>query len=142
MIRSIVAVAVALAAAAASACSRGASDVTAVPPNGYCTAVASPGISVTLVDSVTGRTASFTGLYAVAAEGAFRDSTMYAIPDSTGTVQLRLAYNRAGIYDVTVHADRYQPWTRSGVRVNPAGFCSTVINVPLTARLVPAVATR
>jgi hypothetical protein len=131
------------ATAAAVACSRAASDVTTVPPNGACAVVASPGITVTLVDSVTGRTASLTGLYGVAVEGTFRDSTTYATIDSAGRpVQLRLVYNRAGTYDVIVHADRYQSWTRSSVRVNPAGFCSTVINVPLTARLVPAVAVR
>jgi hypothetical protein len=140
MTRSIAAVAICV---LAIACSRAASDVTDVPQVGYCLAVASPGISVALVDSVTGRPASFTGLYAVAVEGTFRDSTTYAIVDSAAaSVQLRLVYNRAGVYDVTVHADRYQSWTRPGVRVNPAGFCSTVINVPLIARLVPAVAVR
>ncbi|HVT40764.1 MAG TPA: hypothetical protein VHE78_17120 [Gemmatimonadaceae bacterium] len=83
------------------------------------------------------------GRLAVAAEGTFRDSTALAIPDPAATtVQLRLVYNRAGVYDVIVHADRYQPWTRPAVRVNPAGFCSTVINVPLIARLVPVVALR
>jgi hypothetical protein len=130
-------------AAAVAACSRAGSDVTSIPPVGYCAVVASPGITITLVDSVTGRPALFTGLYAVAAEGAFRDSTTFATIDSAGaTVQFRLVYNRAGTYDVTVHADRYQSWTRSGVRVSPAGFCSTVINVPITAKLVPSVAVR
>jgi len=121
-----------------AACSHGSQVVNGPPPVGFCAAVASPGISITVVDSLTGRTGSFAGLFAIAVEGTYRDSTTFAIPDSTGTPQLRLAYNRAGTFSVTVHADQYRPWTRAGIRVLPAGFCSLVINVPLTARLVSA----
>jgi hypothetical protein len=135
MTRGVFAGAVAIAVVA---CSHGPGAVNGPPPVAFCAAVASPGISVTVVDSLTGHTAAFTGLYAVAVDGTYRDSTTFAIPDSTGTPQLRLAYNRAGTYAVIVHADRYLPWNRSGVQVLPTGVCSLVINVPLTARLVSA----
>jgi 5-hydroxyisourate hydrolase-like protein (transthyretin family) len=137
MVRWMLAAAIAI---TIGACSR-ATDVTSLPATGYCTAVASPGITVTLMDSVTGQPAAFTDLYALAVDGTFRDSATHATVDSAGrATELRLAYNRAGVYNVTVHADRYQSWTRTGVRVNTAGLCSSVITVPLIARLVPAVA--
>jgi hypothetical protein len=99
-----------------------------------CTEEARPGLMVALADSLTGVTTGFTNVAIIAREGAYADSAVmatYPQPPSTGGVAL--AYERRGTYDVSVRADGYATWTRTGVIVT--GDVCHVATVALTARL-------
>ncbi len=100
-----------------------------------CTTEARAAISLTVVDSLTGQPAAFTGLFARVADGTYTDSTthFFTTPGS-GAVSTALAYERKGSYTVTVGAAGYQNWVKTGVNVT-AGECH-VNGVVLTARLV------
>ncbi len=100
-----------------------------------CTTEARAAISLTVVDSLTGQPAAFTGLFARAVDGTFVDSTtnFFSNPGGGG-VGTGLAYERKGTYTVTVGAAGYQNWVKTGVNVT-AGECH-VNGVVLTARLV------
>ena len=115
-----------------AACSRASST----DPGGIiCTAIAVAGINVTVVDSATGQPAAFAGLWVRAKEGSYTDSSTMSFTDGqTGAVRMALTYERAGTYAVTVHANGYQDWNKSGVVVTKDA-CH-VIGVQLTARLV------
>ena len=52
----------------------------------------------------------------------------------TGVVRAALAFERAGTYAVTVHADGYKDWSKTGVVVTK-DVCH-VIGVALSARMV------
>jgi len=98
-----------------------------------CTADYRYGLSVSVVDSVTG-VAVPRPLLIVATEGAYSDTAMAA--RQTGDVPFTawpLVGERAGTYAVLVRAPGYQDWQRSGVRVD-RDLCH-VIPVALTARL-------
>lgn len=100
-----------------------------------CTAIAVAGVNLTIVDSLTNAPAAFTGLWARAREGTYVDSTTFMLTNpSTGAVTTALAYERKGTYVVTVKANGYQEWTKSGVTVT-SDVCH-VIPVQLTAKLV------
>jgi len=105
------------------------------PSNGIiCTAIAAAGINITVVDSLTGAPAAFTGLWARAVDGAFRDSTASAFTNpQAGTVTMALAWERRGTFTVTVHADGFRDWNKTGVVVT-ADECH-VTGVQLTARM-------
>jgi hypothetical protein len=98
-----------------------------------CTADARPALSVSVVDSVTGAV-DFTNVRAIARDGEFADTVFQAtLPGPIFVNALPLAYERAGTYAVTVTADGYLPWTRSGIEVD-SDPCH-VLTVPVTARL-------
>jgi len=100
-----------------------------------CTEEARAGITLTIVDSLTGTADALTGLWARAVAGTYRDSTTMNFGNSeTGTANMALAYEHAGTFVVTVHATGYQDWTKPGVVV--AGDTCHVIGVALAARLV------
>ena len=100
-----------------------------------CTEEARAGITLTIVDSLTGTADGLAGLWARAVAGAYRDSTTVNFGNSeTGTANMALAYEHAGTFVVTVHANGYGDWNKVGVVV-PAGICH-VTGVILTARLV------
>jgi hypothetical protein len=119
----------ALASTLALACGR-----TTGPDGVICTAEARAAISLIVVDSLAPNTTGFTGVWARAVDGAYRDSSaMVFVEQGTGTTRLALAYERRGTYTVTVHANGYQDWTKSGVVVT--GDQCHVTGALLTARL-------
>lgn len=121
---------VAALALGALACGKAVND----PGGLVCTTEARAAISVTMVDSLTGSAAGMTGTWARAVDGAYRDSTGFFTPPGVSGASAGLAYERAGTYAVTVHANGYRDWTKSGVVVT-AGECH-VNGVQLTARLL------
>lgn len=101
-----------------------------------CTQVAVAGVTVTVVDSATGGPKLFTGLWARARTGSYVDSLGLDLGDvQKGAITMSLAYEHKGTYQVDVHADGYQLWTKSDVVVT--GDQCHVTTVALTARLVP-----
>jgi hypothetical protein len=96
-----------------------------------CTEEARPGLSVTVRDSVTGGVVT-QNVRVVARDGAHADTATWSVP---GSGVHSLAYERAGIYEVTVEHPSYLVWRRSGVEVI-ADQCH-VQTVSLVARLQP-----
>ncbi|MBA3645263.1 MAG: carboxypeptidase regulatory-like domain-containing protein [Gemmatimonadaceae bacterium] len=96
-----------------------------------CTALFAYGITVTVVDSVTGAPAA-SGAVLVARDGAYTDSVP-AQADSPNTSSVAAAGERAGTYTVTISKPGYKPWTQSGVTVTK-DECH-VRGVALTAKL-------
>jgi hypothetical protein len=100
-----------------------------------CTEEARPALMVGLTDSLSGATTGFTGVTIVATEGAYADSIVMPVyPADPYNGPVALAYERRGTYTVSVRANGYVTWTRSGVVVS--GDQCHVTTVSLTARLV------
>jgi hypothetical protein len=97
--------------------------------NTNCTFVAEPGIIVTVLDSATSQNIT-PGASAVARQGFFADSAT----GSVNATNIQLAFNRTGIYNVTVHKATYRDWSRNGVSVFGSG-CGVRESVELTAKL-------
>ena len=95
-----------------------------------CSFTAEPGLVVTVVDSISN--ANITqGSAVVARQGFFVDSV-----NATGTgTSVPLAYNRGGIYNLTVHHTGYKEWTKTGVPV-PGSSCGIRASVNVIARLI------
>ena len=100
-----------------------------------------PAAGTITVDNVTG-VASVSnnvpaGMYGVtirATDGAYADSVVMPLfPAAPYNGPVPLAYERRGTYTVSVSANGYATWTRSGVLVT--GDQCHVATVPLTARL-------
>ncbi len=110
---------------AISACS------SSTAPKGFCTALQSIAVEVTVRDSLSG---------AVLADSAFGTAATPTYQDSLRHVSdsVLLGGNQLGNYTVTVHRPAYADWVKSGVRVARAGECGNVIPVQLEARLVRA----
>jgi len=99
-----------------------------------CTEEARPALSIGLADSVTGRSTGFSNVSIVARDGAYADSvTQATYPAAPFNGPVSLAYEHRGTYTVTVRADGYAPWQRSGVVVT--GDQCHVATVSLLARL-------
>ncbi len=98
-----------------------------------CVDLPVPAISVLVRDSSSGApTAS--GARLVARDGSYVDSVSIAPGHpELDSMTLTAAYNRPGVYDVTVRKTGYWDWVRSGVKVSK-GRCN-VNTVRLTARL-------
>lgn len=106
-----------------------------VPVEFACTMEARPALHVTLVDSLVPDRKSFTNVAVLAVSGSTRDSAFVASYNSqTSAPSFSLAHEQAGTYTVTVRADGYQPWVKTGVQVE-RDVCH-VKTVQLTARLV------
>ena len=104
-------------------------------PGLVCTAVAIAGIYINVQDRLTDTPQPFTGLWARAVDGTFRDSSAMAFTNpQTGVVSIALVYERPGTYDVTVNANGYQQFVRTGVVVTK-GECH-VNPVEIVARLL------
>lgn len=97
-----------------------------------CMTEAVPALEVTVEEKQTGE--SVADAKVVAEDGAFRDSTRTSVQGNTAGAAL--AFERPGIYEVTVTKDGFTTWTRSGVTVE-AGLCHPR-TVLLHARLTPA----
>lgn len=101
--------------------------------SGDCTSVAIPGISVVVLDSLSGAGIA-SGAMVRVRDGSFADSV--SAPDDVvdyNTLGLYLAYERPGVYQVTVTRQGYRSWSASNVRVKKDG-CH-VSTAMLTARL-------
>jgi hypothetical protein len=96
-----------------------------------CTTEARAGITVTVVDSVTGALAG-RGSTIVAREGTFTDVVSNTFT-SQGDGPYGLVYERAGVYTVSVQQSGYVPWLKNNVQVT-AGECH-VNGTTVTARL-------
>jgi hypothetical protein len=102
-----------------------------------CATVASPSITVLAVDSISDDTL-WTGTKLVQTAADYADSvTAPAGPPPVGFPRLVVssAYERPGLYAVTVRRAGYIDWVRENVQVNTAE-CG-LYTVDLTARLVP-----
>jgi hypothetical protein len=107
--------------------------VTRVPV--ACTADARSAITVAVSDSLDPTVTRFTNVRIVAQSGGTRDSAFIAQLDvPQNQYAAGLAHERAGVYTVTVRADGYAPWSKSGIDVTrDACHVRTVI---VNARLV------
>ena len=98
-----------------------------------CTLEARPGITVAIVDSVTG-TSAVRGSRTVARSGAFEHLSIAGDdPAWDGITLVSLATERPGTYTVTVSKDGYRDWIKTNVKVVD-GECH-VETVSLTAKL-------
>ena len=102
---------------------------TAACNNANCTFASDPGIIVTVVDSISNQNIT-PGASAVARMGFFTDS----VAGGASATSISLAFNRTGIFNVTVHKPTYRDWTRNGVSVFGSG-CGVRESVPLTAKM-------
>jgi hypothetical protein len=69
----------------------------------------------------------------VARSGTYADS----VTGSPGSVDLFVAFERSGVYDVLVRVDGYRDWRQTGVRVTRAGECDKLRSVRLTTMMRP-----
>jgi hypothetical protein len=115
---------------AASACRHESTDPEVVVA---CDASLRSGISVAVVDSLTGA-GVLAGATIRAVDGSFRDSLIIAANRADlNSVALGLVWERPGTYVVSVQRLGYQTWTRSNIEVT-RGTCH-VLPISLTARL-------
>ena len=99
-----------------------------------CTAHMAPGITVTITDSVSAEPRADDAV-ALAREGAFVDTLGPAVAQGGVLISRQGAWERKGIYQVTVRAAGYRDWVRSGVIVRP-GDChvqQVELHAPLQA---------
>lgn len=105
------------------------------PPDGatICTTEARAAVTVHVVDSISGPT-MMTGMSAQVRDGVYTDfsQTFFTNPTS-GIHTVGLAFERKGTYTVTVKADGYKDWVKTGVVVG-ADLCH-VIGVAVTAQM-------
>jgi len=106
--------------------------------SGDCTTILVPAVSVTILDSVTGFGIE-PGATVRARDGSFVDSVVVT-SDTTNNppydLAIGLAYERAGVYQVSVSRAGYLDWSASNIRVKKSG-CH-VGTAKLVARLVRA----
>lgn len=90
-----------------------------------CPSVAIAAISLIPVDSLTGALYPFTGILAIASDGAFRDTARIpGITDSPVSVRgVDLAHGRPGTYGVEMMAAGYAKWTQTQIVVPSEGLC-------------------
>lgn len=102
-----------------------------VGPGRTCSAIALPALIVDVRDAATDAPLG-PGARVVARAGRFAD-TLHVPADADQPGPYGLAYERAGVYTVTVEAPGYRPWSREGIRVGADG-CH-VETVSVVARL-------
>ena len=100
-----------------------------------CTANVVPGITVVIVDSVSGKPRAAEAV-AVARERAFVDTLDPAVMQGNVLISRQGAHERRGIYEVVVRAPGYLDWVRTRVIVS-SNDCH-VNTVQLEARLQPS----
>lgn len=98
-----------------------------------CDQVLISGITVTVLDSITGGPLATDGARVVAIDGAFAD-TAVALADGRTHVGV---YFRSGVYRVEVTSPGYSTWVREGVRVVRPEDCSGP-SIEFTALMQPA----
>lgn len=109
-------------------------DAIAGLTSGDCTTIEVPGISVHVVDSLTGMNVA-PGSTVRVRDGTYIDSITIAaaVPD-TSFIPIFLANERPGVYQVAVSHSGYRDWAASDVRVRQ-DHCH-VRTANLVARLV------
>jgi hypothetical protein len=100
--------------------------------NSSCTFESEPALIVTVVDSVTSQNIT-PGSAVVARQGFYVDSVFVA--PNASQVSVSLAYDRPGIYTLTVHHSGYRDWRRDAILV-PGTGCGVRDPVALTTRLI------
>lgn len=102
-----------------------------------CTTDVVPAIVVEIRDAVTGAYVAENAWGAVS-EGTYADSLQPYISNGYGTLQSRqAAFERVGLYSISIQHNDYQPWLRSNIQVT-ANECH-VNTVTITAELIPNV---
>ena len=102
---------------------------------GPCDATVNPAILAWITDSLTGEPRAQLARGAVQ-DGAYSDSLQLRSYNDGAWVSRAAAYGRVGIYTVTVVADGYFEWQRTGVRALQSGYCG-IETVRVDVRLVP-----
>ncbi len=129
MSRTFITMAAIAAAVTSQSCRKFSTD-----PGLVCTQVAIAAVYVRVEDRLNDTPPPFVGLWARAVDGNYRDSTTMSFTNQqTGAVSMALAYERPGTYTVTVHANGYLDYERTGVVVTK-DECH-VIPVEVVARL-------
>ncbi len=101
-----------------------------------CSTEARPSLRVSLADSITGQIGPFRNVTMVAVDGAYKDSVFVGnIPANPTLNVYPLATEHAGTLTLTITADGYHTWTKSGLFVDH-DECH-VFPVSLGARLAP-----
>ena len=101
---------------------------------GDCVAIAGYALNVTVRDSVSGGPPP-SGTLVIARDGTYADSMTAGVPGSTGST-FPLAIERPGTYLVTVEAEGYRLWSRSGIVVERSSAkCHQIQTVTVLARL-------
>ena len=112
-----------------SACGKGTPSVTSV----VCSETRVPALALQVQDAQTLAFAG-AGAVAIATSGTYADTAQLATtaPDSTSML---LAYNRTGVFSVTVRKQGYRAWTQDSVTVKPVQGCALPATVHLNAML-------
>lgn len=122
----------AIAPLVAIACLTGCSDAT----TRFCTTDVKYALRIALADSLTGQIGPFRNLAIVAVDGSYKDSLFIPTVGPTPNPNLySVAPEHAGTFTLTVRADGYQTWTKSGIVVL-RDECH-VESVDLPVRLAP-----
>jgi hypothetical protein len=98
---------------------------------GICLTYAQAAVVVSVEDSVTADAVLADSVMARVTEGTYADSVWVSSEEALAGISL--AFERAGIYELTVVADGYEEWRDDELRVR-AGECH-VRQVEVTARL-------
>ncbi|MEJ7809134.1 MAG: hypothetical protein WKG32_01830 [Gemmatimonadaceae bacterium] len=93
-------------------------------------------VQVTVIDARTGGPPTARPTLVVT-EGAYADTGRAYDPLQGARLILSAGPERPGTYALTVTAQGYRTWARSGVRVRRGGRCDRLETVQLTARLEP-----
>lgn len=99
-----------------------------------CTLGETPGFRITLADSVSGFAAVSDNIVAIATSPTYADTVVTESDGSLASQVVHLVEDRAGVYDVTIAADGFREWSRSGLEVTEADRCH-VRTRDLVARL-------
>lgn len=108
------------------------------PTNINCPDRATWAIQLTVEDAESGSPVD--SALAVATDEPYNDGPHYAdsaFSRGDPASHALLAYERAGIYDVSVEKEGYATWKKTAVRVVRKGHCETLFPVSFTARLDP-----
>jgi hypothetical protein len=107
-----------------------AAGMSAACNNASCSFASEPGFVITVVDSVTMQNIT-PGASVVARQGFFTDS----VAGGPGATTIELAFNRPGIYNLTVHKTGFRDWTRNNVTVFGSG-CGIRESVAITTKMM------
>ncbi len=114
-----------------AACNKGTPSIA----NVICSQSRVPALAIQVQDA---QTQSYIGssTVAIATSGTYADTAVAAAtaPDSTS---LLLAYNKVGVFSVSVRRQSYTTWTRDSVTVEPVQGCDLPATVHLNVMLQP-----
>ncbi len=119
------------AAVLCAACAKG----TPTLPNVICSQTRVPALAIQVLNGQT-QALMGAGATAIVTSGTYTDSATVptTAPDSTS---LLLAYNKVGVFSVSVRKQGYTSWYRDSVTVEPLQGCDLPATVHLTVILQP-----